>query len=46
MTIPSYEKIMVPLLIFSKDRKEHSNEESLQHIIRAFTLTLKKAKFV
>jgi len=39
MTIPSYEEMMLPLLTFAGDKKEHSNEESIEHIKKYFRIT-------
>jgi hypothetical protein len=32
MTIPSYEEMMLSLLTFAGDKKEHSSDESLEYI--------------
>jgi len=39
MTIPSYEDMMLPLLTFAGDKKEHSNDESIEHIKRFFRIS-------
>jgi len=39
MTIPSYEDMMLPLLTFAGDKKEHSNDESIEHIKRIFRIS-------
>ena len=44
MTIPSYEEMMLPILTFLKDKKEHSNEESLEYIKRFFSVTDEEAE--
>jgi restriction system protein len=38
MTIPSYEEMMLPVLLFTGDGKEHSNEESVEYIKNFFNL--------
>lgn len=39
MTIPSYEDMMLPLLNYSGDRKEHSVDEAVEYIKRVFNIT-------
>ena len=39
MTIPSYEEIMLPLLTFAGDKKEHTNDESLEYIKNKFQIS-------
>ena len=39
MSIPNYQKIMLPLLKFSGDKKEHSIREAINHISELFNLT-------
>ena len=39
MSIPNYQKIMLPLLKFSGDKKEHSIREANNHISELFNLT-------
>ncbi len=39
MTIPSYEEMMLPLLAFAGDTKEHSMEEALEFIKKKFNIT-------
>ena len=39
MTIPSYEEMMLPLLTFSADKKEHSLGEAVEHIKNVFAIT-------
>lgn len=43
MTIPSYEKMMLPLLIFAGDGKEHSMEEALEFIKNKFKITTEES---
>lgn len=40
MTIPSYEEMMLPLLTFAGDKKEHSIEDSLEYIKRKFHISI------
>ncbi len=40
MAIPSYEEMMLPLLTFARDRKEHSLGEALNHIKEEFDLNI------
>ena len=39
MSIPDYQKIMLPLLKYSGDKKEHSIREAITHISELFNLT-------
>lgn len=39
MTIPDYQTIMLPLLIFAGDQQEHSRHESIEHISTIFELS-------
>lgn len=39
MTIPSYEDMMLPLLVFSSDRQEHSIDEAIEYIKKIFNIT-------
>ncbi len=39
MTIPSYEEMMLPLLSFTADKKEHSLNESLEYTKRVFNIS-------
>ena len=39
MTIPDYQKIMLPLLDFSVDEKEHSIGDAIEYISHFFNLT-------
>jgi restriction system protein len=39
MTIPDYQTLMLPILSFSKDRKEHSLKEADDVLARDFQLT-------
>jgi len=39
MTIPSYEEMMLPLLTFAGDKKEHTNDESLEYIKNKFQIS-------
>lgn len=39
MTIPDYQTIMLPLLRFAADRKEHSTREAIEHLASEFSLS-------
>jgi len=39
MTIPDYQKAMLPLLKFLGDGKEHSLRQSIEHVSKLFNLT-------
>ena len=39
MTIPDYQSIMLPLLEFAGDGKEHSRHEAIEHVSRIFGLS-------
>jgi restriction system protein len=39
MPIPDYQKLMLPLLKFTSDKKEHSTSESLDYVWNYFNLT-------
>ena len=39
MTIPDYQSIMLPLLEFAGDGKEHSRHEAIEHVSRIFVLS-------
>ena len=39
MTIPDYQSIMLPLLKFAQDRREHSMREAYDHITEVFQLS-------
>ena len=39
MTIPDYQKIMLPLLKFAEDKNEHSTREAINHIFELYNLT-------
>ncbi len=39
MTIPDYQKIMLPLLKFAGDKNEHSTREAINHIFELYNLT-------
>ena len=39
MKVPDYQAIMLPLLKFASDGKEHSNREAIDYIISAFNLS-------
>ena len=39
MTIPSYERIILPFLKFLEDKKERSLRETIEHISREFNLS-------
>ncbi len=42
MSLPDYQKIMLPLLAFCSDNNQHSKREALQFIIKHFDLTLEE----
>ena len=44
MPIPDYETLMLPFLRFLGDKKEHSLNETLEHIYERFKLTEKEKK--
>lgn len=39
MSIPDYQSIMLPLLKFTGDRKEHSIREAIEYIANIFSLS-------
>ena len=39
MAIPSYEEMMLPLLTFSGDKKEHSTDEAFEYIKKIFNIS-------
>jgi restriction system protein len=39
MPIPDYQSIMLPLLKFAGDKKEHSIREAIEHIANIFNLS-------
>lgn len=39
MTIPSYEEMMLPLLTFAGDKKEHTTDESLDYIQKKYRIS-------
>jgi restriction system protein len=39
MPIPDYQTIMLPLLTFASDRREHSARESIDHLGQEFALS-------
>jgi restriction system protein len=44
MPIPDYEAIMLPLLNFLGDKKEHSLNEAIEHVTKVFNLSEKERK--
>ena len=44
MTIPDYQKLMLPLLTFSGDEKEHSIREAIEYLSKLFNLTDQEKK--
>ena len=44
MPIPDFQSIMLPLLKFARDKKEHSIREAIDHITRLFQLTDEEKK--
>lgn len=39
MTIPDFQSIMLPLMLFASDRKGHSIRTAVDHLSTAFDLT-------
>jgi restriction system protein len=39
MAIPDYQRIMLPLLKFAEDKKEHSIREAIEHVSKLFNLS-------
>ena len=39
MPIPDYQSVMLPLLAFGSDQKDHSKREAVDHIVAVFKLT-------
>lgn len=46
MTIPSYEEMMLPLLSFAGDNKEHTTDESLEYIKRKFRISNEESEIL
>lgn len=46
MTIPSYEKMMLPLLNLASDKKEHTADESLDFIKNHFSLSIEDCEMM
>ena len=46
MPIPGYQSIMLPLLKFAGDKKEHSFREAIEHIANIFNLSEEERKEV
>ncbi|NOZ74561.1 MAG: restriction endonuclease [FCB group bacterium] len=44
MAIPDFQSIMLPLLQFCSDKKEHTNREAIDHLADEFGLTEKERK--
>lgn len=44
MSIPDFQSIMLPLLKFASDKKEHTKQDSLDHISELFKLTEEEKK--
>lgn len=44
MPIPDYQSIMLPLLKFASDQKEHSLSEAIDHIGKLYSLTLEEKR--
>jgi restriction system protein len=44
MPIPDYQSIMLPLLKFASDQKEHSLSEAIDHISKLYSLTLEEKR--
>ncbi|MBD2428309.1 winged helix-turn-helix domain-containing protein [Phormidium sp. FACHB-1136] len=39
MSIPDFQSILLPLLMFASDREKHSIQESIEHLSKHFNLT-------
>lgn len=39
MSIPDFQSILLPLLIFASDKERHSTQESIEHLSKHFNLT-------
>jgi len=46
MTIPSYEEMMLPVLIFAGDKKEHTSDESLEYIKKKFRISNEESEIL
>ena len=44
MSIPDYQSIMLPLLKFAADQKEHEIIEYIEHLAQKFNVTLEERK--
>jgi len=44
MPIPDFQSIMLPLLKYCGDQKEHTNREALEHLAKVFSLTEEEKK--
>jgi restriction system protein len=44
MPIPDYQSVMLPLLAFAGDQKEHSKRDATDHIAALFKLTEEERK--
>jgi len=44
MAIPNFQSIMLPLLQFCKDSKEHTNREAIEHLAEVFHLSVVEQK--
>jgi restriction system protein len=44
MSIPDYQSVMLPLLVFAVDQKEHSIRDATDHICKQFNLTEEERK--
>lgn len=46
MTIPSYEEMMLPVLSFAGDKKEHTSDEFFEQIKKVFNITEEEASIL
>ena len=46
MTIPSYEEMMLSILIFAGDEKEHTSDESLEYIKKKFRISNEESEIL
>ena len=44
MTIPDYQTVMLPLLRFAADKREHSTREAIEELANHFSLTVDERK--
>jgi len=46
MPIPDYQSIMLPLLKFAGDKKEHSIREAIEHMANIFNISVEERREV